>query len=134
MKAFEYILSTTLPLNESALRTRITSGMPLVECAGKGSLLGAVARDYTNSNFIIHKASLVEGGAPGCMDSMIFCISFIGKLGRVIDGSATKEVWITGGLMNSLITHKIQKKKYVYDETMVCVGNGMGGGSACAGI
>jgi len=45
-----------------------------------------------------------------------------------------KDIWITGGVMNTLITHKIQKKKYVYDETMVCVGNVKGDDMACASI
>ena len=58
---------------------------------------------------------------------MIFCISFIGKLGTVIDGNLTKGVWITGRLMNSLTTHKIVKNKYVYDETIGRVGNEMEG-------
>jgi len=99
-RGFEYMLSTTLPLNESVLRTRITKGMPLVE-AGKGSLLGAVAREHTNSNFIIHKASLVEGGTSGCMDNMIFCISFLGRLGTVV----AKDIWITGGVMNTPVSY-----------------------------
>ena len=57
--------------------------------------------------------------------------SFVGKLGTVIDGSTTREVWITGSLMNTLTTHKI-KKNHLYDETIVYVSDIMGGGAACA--
>ena len=126
MRGHEHVLSSKFQMNQIALRQRITN-MP-IGVAGKGSsLLSSVGKEYENSNFIIHKASLLSGGTLGCMDDMIFCISFIGKLGTVIDGSLTKEVWITGRLMNSLTTHKIVKSKYVYDETIGRVGNGMEG-------
>jgi len=122
MRGHEHILTTTIPMNEIALRDTITNSMPIVASGKECHLLGTAVKGCENSSFIIHKASLIDGGTRGCMDHMIFCISFIGESGTVIEGSLTKDVWINGRLMNSLTTHKIKRKKYVYDETIGTIG------------
>ena len=46
-----------------------------------------------------------------------FCISFIGKMGIVVEHEFTKNVWVSGEAMNNLTMHMNMKPKYVYDET-----------------
>ena len=115
----EYVLTTEQPGGEADLRARVIIMPQCTDGGGKGgiSVFGGLANTYQNNNFIIHNASLVMGGKLGDIQSMIFCISFIGKMGMVLDGPSTDKIWVKGSVMNTLITHKNKRKKYVYDGT-----------------
>jgi len=113
----EYALTTVKAEVETTLRARLKSLQLCSDECGKGVVFSSVSRSYDNCNFIIHSASLAMGGMPGNIDDMIFCISFIGKFGIVTKGCQfTEKIWVTGSVMNALLTHKFKKKKYVYVE------------------
>ena len=114
-KFHEYDLSTNND-NESKLRSVIKHSMPTVTYSTE-SVFGKIERSLMLKNFIIHKAYHIEGTPINQIESMNFCVDFLGKDGEVLDCS--KGMWISGGLMNSLITHNNVKKKYVYDATTV---------------
>ena len=71
----------------------------------------------TNHNFVIHKASEIDGFPDHQVESMTFLITFLKK-----NGEPNKErtrLWISGNLMNDLIRHKLKKYKFVCDEVVV---------------
>ena len=78
----------------------------------EGPVIGNVSSEYLKSNFIIHSASLVEGGGPGVL-GMNFCVSFLNK-----NAEPCETVWLSGSAMLSISTHTQRKCKYVYDETL----------------
>ena len=90
--------------------------MLTVTCAPE-SVFNKIERSLKSKNFIIRKAFHVKGKPTNQIESMNFCIDFLGKDGDIMDCS--KDMWISGGLMNSIITHNNVKKKYVYDATTV---------------
>lgn len=111
----EYALTTEKAEVETNLRARLKSFC--TDVGGKVCVFSNVPRSNDNCNFIIHRASLTVCGVPGNILDMIFCISFIGKLGTVTEGcQLTEKIWVTGSVMNALITHKFKRKKYVYVE------------------
>ena len=59
--ATEYMLSTNAPNVENDIHTRLKLAMPVTMDGGKGTVLSKIAKDFQNSNFIIHGASLVIG-------------------------------------------------------------------------
>ncbi len=67
-------------------------------------------------NFVIHEAIRVEGVPENQVKSFNYKVSFLGKDAFPIQNQ--KEVWVTGGVMNSLITHQYKRLKFVYDETI----------------
>jgi hypothetical protein len=114
-KFHEYDLSTNND-NESKLRSVIKHSMPTVTHSTE-SVFGKIERSLMSKNFIIHKAFHVKGMPNNQIESMNFCVDFLGKDGEVLVCSSG--MWISGGLMNSLITHNNVKKKYIYDATTV---------------
>ena len=111
----EYDLSTNND-SEAKLRSVLKLSMPTVTCAPE-SVFNKIERSLKSKNFIIRKAFHVKGKPTNQIESMNFCIDFLGKDGDIMDCS--KDMWISGGLMNSIITHNNVKKKYVYDATTV---------------
>ena len=115
MTSFEYCLSTTTPNEEKALQDRLMA-MPLSRGDGKGNVLNTVAARFQGLNFIIKEACNVAGTTPGQIDSMNFCVTFLAKNAESEPDGESQ--WISGTAMNTLVTHKNKKKKYVYDETI----------------
>ena len=111
MKSQEYILSTKQPSVQEALHARINA-MPLAPTL-KGSFLGNVSTKLGRANFIIHSASLVSGGTPDIF-GMCFCVTFLSEYAKPLN----EKVWVSGAAMNTMITHNLVKKKYVFDETI----------------
>ena len=109
--AFEYVLTTDDYSVQHALIARFDA-MPIAPSL-KGSVIGNVSSEYLKANFIIHSASLIEGRAPG-IHGMNFCVSFLTP-----NAMPLEEVWVSGSAMNTMATHGLKKKKYVYDQTMI---------------
>ena len=86
--------------------------MPLAP-SQKGSLLDSISSDMGKANFIIHSASLIEGGTPD-IHGMCFCVTFLSEYAKPLD----EKVWVSGTAMNTMITHTYKKKKYIFDETI----------------
>ena len=86
--------------------------MPLAPTL-KGSLLGNVSTELGRANFIIHSASLVSGGTPDIF-GMCFCVTFLSEYAKPLN----EKIWVSGAAMNTMITHNLVKKKYVFDETI----------------
>merc|ERR1719491_46950 len=108
MKATEYILTTEHCNVQLTLIARFDA-MPIVPLL-KGSVIGNVSSECLKANFIIHSASLIEGRAPG-IHGMNFCVSFLTP-----NAMPLGEVWVSGSAMNTIATHVLRKKKYVYDQ------------------
>ena len=102
--ASEYVLTRDDCNVQLALIARFDA-MPIAPSL-KGSVLGNVSSDFLKANFIIHSASLIEGGVPG-IHGMNFCVSFLTQNAEPLD-----EVWVSGSAMNSRATHDLKKKKY----------------------
>ena len=111
MSASEYVLTRADCNVQLALIARFDA-MPIAPSL-KGCVLGNVSSDSLKANFIIHLASLIEGGVPG-IHGMNFCVSFLTQ-----NAEPLEEVWVSGSAMDSMATHTLKKKKYVYDETMI---------------
>ena len=111
MKSQEYILTTKEPSVQETLHARINA-MPLAPTL-KGSLLGNVSTKLSRANFIIHSASLVSGGTPAIF-GMCFCVTFLSEYAKPLN----EKIWVSGAAMNTMITHNLVKKKYVFDETI----------------
>ena len=114
MNSFEYILTTDDQNRnaEKSLRQRIHA-MPCADDCGKGEApFATIPRDYLHCNFILHVARSFE------TSSRIWCVSFIGNDGEVLDNRLAKMIWITFDAMNSLLTHTLKKKKYVFDSSV----------------
>ncbi len=116
MHALEYILSIATPTIEESLRKRIKDSMPCTTIAPVG-VLSTIAHDLNARNFIIHEAYQVNGLPVGQVESMHYCVTFLGKDAKPVQGHS--HVWISGSAMNGIVSHKLKKKKYVYDETIV---------------
>ena len=111
LNSFEYILTSKTPNVEDTLRARI-SAMPIAP-SPKCPVLGNLSTEQSKANFSIHSASLVQGPQSD-IQGMEFCVSFLSKYAEPMG-----QVWVSGKAMNSMITHAYQKKKYVFDETIV---------------
>ena len=64
----------------------------------------------------MHRISFLEGDLPDSIENRLFCISFL-----LIDGYEDvnwTNIWVMGKVMNMLITHKNNTKKYVFDKTI----------------
>ena len=68
---------------------------------------------------MIHEASLVFGMPLGQLESMIFCISisFLNKKAKVEANG--RKMLIKGSVMNFLLSHRLKKNKFVFDETII---------------
>ena len=89
--------------------------MPVVVEAGKGSPFQSIDRKLKDSNFIIHQAGLVQGKRSDHIEGLNFCITFLDKFARNVDGYS--RIWISGDVMQCLINHSNKKVKYVFDQT-----------------
>ena len=113
MHATEYVLTNEHAGVEMNLRARINT-MPIAPSLKTTvSVLGTVSRESLNANFIIHSASLIQGCSPD-IQGMNFCVSFLSS-----NAQPMGRVWVSGSAMNSMITHNLKKKKFVYDETII---------------
>ena len=45
---------------------------------------------------------------------MFFCVTFLSEYAKPLN----EKVWVSGAAMNTMITHNLVKKKYVFDETI----------------
>ena len=82
-----------------------------------GGVFQSLPQEHHRANFVIHEASLVHGMPLDQFSGMIFCISILGKDAEVLAGYC--RVWISGSVMNRLITVNNKKKiKFVYVETI----------------
>ena len=112
----EYRLTAEDGSVEQALRERIKCSMPLAAADGARGTMGTLSSEMVGSNAIIHEASMIPGCPDGHIESMTFCVSFLGRDAMVRPGQA--RVWITGQGMNSLLSHTLKKKKFIFDETI----------------
>ena len=79
-------------------------------------IYGTIPPYLQTRNFVVHQISLLEGDTHDSIESRLFGITFL-----LMDGSddvSWKNIWVTGKVMNMLITHKNKIKKYVFDETI----------------
>ena len=75
---------------------------------------------YLNSrNFILHRICVMDGKIQDTIETRLYFITFL-----LIDGYKDcnwTRIWVTGKVVNMLITHKNKTKKYLYDETIMDV-------------
>jgi hypothetical protein len=114
----ETMLRNTHPDQEGALRERILSTMPVSNGpTTRDGVFQTLPQEYHRANFVIHEVSLVQGMPLDQFSGMIFCISILRKDAEVLEGYC--RVWISGSVMNRLITVNNKRKiKFVFDETI----------------
>jgi hypothetical protein len=112
------MLRNTHPDQEGALRERILSAMPVSNGhTTSDGVFRTLPQEHYRANFVIHEASLVRGMPLDHFSGMIFCISILRKDAEVLEGYC--RIWISGSVMNRLITLNNKKKiKFVFDETI----------------
>ena len=110
MRAQEYILSSDSKFvhNQQSLRSRIGSMTHSFTQDGERlSHLGNLDQLHIRSNFIIHKASMMD-------NKVYYNVSFLNE-----HAQSGEKNWISWDAMNTLITHSMKKKKFVFDETIL---------------
>ena len=113
----------TLTRDDNISREVLRSSLKQIRLCSDGppqhvTVYHSVVRENENCNFIIHKASAASNDkSRDTFEGRSFCISFIGKMGIVVEHEFTKNVWVSGEAMNNLTMHMNMKPKYVYDET-----------------
>ena len=115
----ETMLRNTHTDQEDSLRERILTTMPVSNgpTARDGGVFQSLPQEHHRANFVIHEASIVEGMPLDQFSGMIFRVSILGKDAEVLAGYC--RIWISGSVMNRLITVNNKKKiKFVFDETI----------------
>ena len=115
--AREYLLSVDTPQIGVNISNRLKYSMPLSDGGGKGDVYDQIDKAWLNTNFIIQEACLVSGKISGHLDSMNFCVSF-----PIYKGENDKkgtDMWIDETVMNALVSHKLKKRRFVFEKTIV---------------
>ena len=102
-KGMTYHLTSQNLNIRSSLKDRLSMSMPVVVDSGKGSPFQSIDRKVKDSNFIIHLASLVQGKPSNHIEGLNFCITFLDKFARNVNGFS--RIWISGDVMQCLINH-----------------------------
>ena len=107
------MITNDKPNVEEDLKKRIKLAMPLSQNTRNGLIYGALPSTEMKSNFIINEIALSHGEPSGAIDSINFNITFLSSYGVCTDAK-----WITGGVMNSIITYNFKKIQFVFDGTI----------------
>ena len=116
MTRCEYILRADQPMTEDALKNRLRCGVPVTVNPVESPCYRTVERKLMGASFVIHEVTEVSGKVSGCIESCNYCVSFFTNCGDV--DKSNERVWVNGDLMLNLVTHKTNKKKFVFDETI----------------
>jgi len=114
-KGKEYVLTHENPGVETMLKERIIYSMPFRTTEVTDTVFGKLSHWLYKRNLIIHEAKQSTSGTVTAIEQIDFCVSLVGKNGLVIEHS--KRIWVTGKVVNGMITHTLKTRKYVYDQT-----------------
>ena len=110
LNSMEYVLTKENVMVEKLLRKRLIA--PVHHGTSKnyatGKLLSTLHKKDMAKNFIILDRKLIRGEVEGRIESIAFKVHFLGLNGQpcLIEG----EKWMSGFLMNQLISHSDKKK------------------------
>jgi hypothetical protein len=110
----EYVLTIKNIAQEQHLRERVKGITPIIVEKLCENPMGTLGKDELKYNFVLIEVKVVEGKKVSGIDDLVFKVAFVNEIGVVCD-----EKIVTGILFNNLITHKLVKKKYVYDATII---------------
>ena len=118
LNAYEYCLTMSNQQDMDNLRDRMknTNVRKNEETPPLHLIYGTIPPYLQMRNFVVHRISLLVGDTHDSIESRLFGITFL-----LMDGSDDvnwKNIWVTGKVMNMLITHKNKTKKYVFDKTI----------------
>ena len=116
MSSNEFLLSTDTPLVNEGLRSRLKFSVPYSVSPVKENVLYLIASHLLKANFIIHEAVENFGFPTNQIESFNYKVTFLGKDAMPLLHQA--KVWVSGGVMNTIITPQFKKIKFVYDETI----------------
>ncbi|KAL7544230.1 hypothetical protein ACHAWF_016691 [Thalassiosira exigua] len=118
IKSTEYTLSGKKTHIEASLRQRLIHAMPITDInLDEYAVLGTITSTMIASNIVVNGAAYPGKGPRMTLDGMYFNVSFLGGDGEVHPDWSS--CWITGAVMNQIITHTQKKYKYVYDATVL---------------
>ena len=110
----EYVLTTRNNAQEKHLRERVKGITPITVVKLCVNPMESLGKDESKYNFVLIEVQVVEGKKVSGIDDLVFKVAFVNEIGVVGD-----EMFVTGSLFNTMITHKLVKKKYVYDATII---------------
>ena len=116
MSSQEYLLSNKDPVITESLKTRIKYSMPYSVKSVSTSVYDRLNLDLLKVNFIIHEMEQLPGLPVNDVDSLNFKVSFLQR--DAVPNTTWNNVWISGAVMNSLISPNMNKKKFIYDGTI----------------
>lgn len=117
-KGKEYGLTIDNPLVADEILQRVEAAIPFSMCRlpPQSTIYQSLPPKLCNNNFVIHEATPVPGMRHSKIEGVVFRVSFLDKEAEYMQNYAS--VWVSGGAMKHLVTHKIKKVKYVFDETV----------------
>ena len=73
--------------------------------------------ELLKANFIIHETVYIPGLPLNQVDSLNFKVFFPDR--DALPMQTCNNMWISGGVMNTLISPNMKKVKFIYDETII---------------
>ena len=118
LNAYEYCLTTSNQQDMDNLcdRMKNTNVRKNKETPPLHLIYETIPPNHQTLNYVVHRISLLEGDTHNSIESRLFGITFLLMDGY--DDVNWKNIWVTGKVMNMLITHKNKIKKYVFGETI----------------
>ena len=120
------MLSTIYPLATESIKNRIKYSMPYSVKSVTKPVFSNIKVELLKVNFIIHETVQLPGLPWNQVESMNFKVSFLDR--GALPMETWNNVWISGGVMNTLISPSMKKVKFIYDETIIMKGGWMSRG------
>ena len=111
------MLSTIYPLTTESIKNRIKYSMPYAVKSVTKPVFSNIKVELLKVNFIIHETVQLPGLPWNQVESMNFKVSFLDR--GALPMETWNNVWISGGVMNTLISPSMKKVKFIYDETII---------------
>ena len=111
------MLSTIYPLATESIKNRIKYSMPYSVKSVTKPVFSNIKVELLKVNFIIHETVQLPGLPWNQVESMNFKVSFLDR--GALPMETWNNVWISGGVMNTIISPTMKKMKFIYDETII---------------
>jgi len=90
--------------------------MPIASVLSEMKGMTCLPENVKSKNVIIHSAHAVDNLSSAIMQNMASIITLLGPNGDPLPGASS--IFITGTVMNAIVTHEKKKVRYVFDETI----------------
>ena len=111
------MLTSDKPVIAISPKNRLKVGMLVCSLGKDYTVVGKVSKPLNNEHVVIYEAAEVCGKIAGQVESMNYCLTFLGKHANMIEQKT--RMWVTGDVMIELMTHTNIQIKWVFDETII---------------